>query len=171
MYLATPSNINRTRYSNRLRRRFILHPTLLCALSAPKYHPPLVPTNKDIFFPRYVPVFEALDVVNAISIVLVVAYCLLWTTILYRSPKFRLRSRYVVGTAVALFLWHLPGFITLVGKPDNVLCDNSITRGSDANHLCLAQGFLFIFSTHAVVHVLPSGHYRAVSYAGRFFGG
>ena len=97
------------------------------------------------------PVFEALDIVNVVSMVLVVVYCLLWVTVLCRSPKFRLRSRYVVGTAVALLLWHLPGFITLVGKADNVLCDNSITRGSEANHLCTAQGFIFIFSTHAVV--------------------
>ena len=51
-----------------------------------------------------------------------------------------MRSRYVVGTAVALVFWHIPEFITLVAKPNKVLCENEITRATTSNHLCAAQG-------------------------------
>src|SRR5271170_4956266 len=70
----------------------------------------------------------------------VVLYCVLWIGILFRCPKFRLRSRYVMGTAVALVLWHIPGFITLVVTPETVLCQNEITRATESNRLCAAQG-------------------------------
>ena len=106
--------------------------------------------------------FKALDYVNLLSLIFVLIYCLLWIGVLYRCPKTRMRSRYVVGTAVALVLWHIPGFITLIAKPKKVLCANEITRASTSNPLCAAQGspilfqteigFLFVFSTHAVVY-------------------
>ena len=67
-------------------------------------------------------------------------YCFLWIGILFRCPKFRLRSRYVIGTAVALVFWHIPGFITLIAQPRKVLCQNAITRATETNHLCAAQG-------------------------------
>lgn len=94
----------------------------------------------DTFFPQYVGFFKALDVINFVSLTFVVLYCLLWIAILYQSPKFRVRSRYVIGTAVALVLWHTPGFITLVAKPKNVLCSNPITRATEATHLCALEG-------------------------------
>lgn len=94
----------------------------------------------DTFFPQYVSFFKVLDVVNLVSLLLVLLYCLLWIGVLYRCPKFRIRSRYVVGTAVALVFWHIPGLITLVAKPVNVLCGNEITRATNKNRICLAQG-------------------------------
>ena len=102
-----------------------------------------------------------LDIINIVSLTLVILYCILWLSILNRCPKFRLRSRYVIGTAVALVLWHLPAFITSVAKPQNVLCENKITSALNNNRVCTAQGiytlkkltigFLLVFSTHAVV--------------------
>lgn len=94
----------------------------------------------DTFFPQYINFFKILDIVNLVSLILVAVYCLLWVGVLYRCPKFRVRSRYVVGTAVALLLWHLPGFITLVAKPDEVLCSNEITMASNSHRLCAVQG-------------------------------
>jgi hypothetical protein len=70
----------------------------------------------------------------------------------------------VVGTAIALVFWHIPGFITLVATPKKALCDNEITRATNANRICVVQGsaldfvltvgFLYVFSTHAVVPLL-----------------
>jgi hypothetical protein len=45
-----------------------------------------------------------------------------------------------MGTAIALVIWHIPGFITLIATPKNVLCHNSITRATETNRLCAAQG-------------------------------
>jgi hypothetical protein len=95
----------------------------------------------DTFFPQYVSFFKVLDIVNLISLFLVVVYCILWVTVLSRSLKFRVRSRYVMGTAVALVIWHIPGLITLIAKPENVLCQNPISRATEkTNQLCAAQG-------------------------------
>jgi hypothetical protein len=104
--------------------------------------------KKDTFFPQYVQFFKALDYVNLLSLILVLIYCLLWITVLYRCPKTRTHSRYVIGTAVALVLWHIPEFITLVAKPKNVLCQNEITRASMSNHLCAAQGTMLTCHWH-----------------------
>ena len=94
----------------------------------------------DTFFPQYVRFFKVLDIVNLVSLIFVVMYCLLWIGILFRCPKFRLRSRYVMGTAVALVFWHIPGLITLIAGPKKVLCQNAITRATETHHLCGAQG-------------------------------
>lgn len=95
----------------------------------------------DTFFPQYVGFFEVLDIINLISLVFVLVYCILWITVLHRSPKFRVRSRYVMGTAVALVIWHIPGLITLIAKPETVLCENPISRATEkTNQLCAAQG-------------------------------
>jgi len=62
-------------------------------------------------------------------------------TVLCRSAKFRVRSRYVIGTAAALVIWHTPGLITLIAKPETVLCDNPISRATEqTNQLCAVQG-------------------------------
>ena len=81
-----------------------------------------------------------LDIVNQVSLIFVVLYCLLWISVLHRCPKTRVRSRYVVGTAIALILWHIPGFITLVGKPEPVLCENEITLALQSHTVCAIQG-------------------------------
>ena len=81
-----------------------------------------------------------LDIVNLVSLIFVVLYCLLWISVLHRCPKTRVRSRYVVGTAIALILWHIPGFITLVGKPEPVLCENEITLALQSHTVCAIQG-------------------------------
>jgi hypothetical protein len=94
----------------------------------------------DTFFPQYIRFFKALDIINLVSLIFVIVYCLLWIGILFRCPKFRLRSRYVMGTAVALVFWHIPGLITLIADPKDVLCQNAITRATEKNHLCAAQG-------------------------------
>lgn len=116
-------------------------------------HPPTRPPNKfrppfelrvymaDTFFPQYVRFFKVLDIVNVISLFFVVVYCILWMTVLYRSPKFRVRSRYVMGTAVALVFWHIPGLITLIATPETVLCENPISRATEkTNQFCAVQG-------------------------------
>ena len=77
---------------------------------------------------------------NLVSLIFVVTYSVLWIGILFRCPKFRLRSRYVIGTAVALIFWHIPGVITLIATPEKVLCENAITRATETNHLCGVQG-------------------------------
>lgn len=46
----------------------------------------------------------------------------------------------MVGTAIALVFWHIPGFITLVATPKKALCDNEITRATNANRICVVQG-------------------------------
>lgn len=85
--------------------------------------------------------YKVLDIINLLSLILVVLYCVLWLSVLYRSPKFRVRSRYVMGTAVALVIWHIPGLITLIAKPETVLCQNPISRATEkTNQLCAAQG-------------------------------
>ena len=95
----------------------------------------------DAFFPQYVGFFKVLDIINLISLFFVVLYCIIWMTVLYRSPKFRVRSRYVIGTAAALVIWHTPGLITLIANPETVLCDNPISRATArTNQLCAAQG-------------------------------
>ncbi len=109
----------------------------VCEIALPSKRITLI---SDTFFPQYITFFKILDIVNLVSLILVALYCLLWVGVLYRCPKFRVRSRYVVGTAVALILWHLPGFITLVATPDEVLCLNEITMASDTHRLCAVQG-------------------------------
>jgi hypothetical protein len=109
----------------------------VCQLSLPIKRVTLI---SDTFFPQYITFFKILDIVNLVSLILVALYCLLWVGVLYRCPKFRVRSRYVVGTAIALMLWHLPGFITLVAKPAEVLCLNEITMASNSHRLCAIQG-------------------------------
>jgi len=174
--MASP-NLNWTRDLDWIRRSVILSAPMLCSLPSSKYpcltRPPLQCSSVgwslylcgvDTFFPQYVSFFKGLDIVNLISIFFVVLYCIIWTTVIYRSPKFRVGSGYVMGTAVALVIWHIPGLITLIAKPQAVLCENPISRATaKSNQLCAAQGnrhsqrifltlgFLFVFSTHAVV--------------------
>jgi hypothetical protein len=143
MRLSSPSNLTRSRYSHRLLRPILLSPSLLCPLSptrflSPPHSPP--PLTVDTFFPQYVRFFKVLDWVNLVSLVFVVVYCILWIGVLFRCPKSRLRSRYVMGTAVALVFWHIPGLITLIATPKNVLCSNAITRATEQNQLCAVQG-------------------------------
>jgi len=45
-----------------------------------------------------------------------------------------------MGTAVALVFWHIPGLVTLIATPEKVLCSNEITRATEQNQLCAAQG-------------------------------
>ena len=101
---------------------------------------PPPPLTVDTFFPQYVRFFKVLDWVNLVSLVFVVVYCILWMGVLFRCPKLRLRSRYVMGTAVALVFWHIPGLITLIATPSKVLCSNAITRATEQNQLCAVQG-------------------------------
>lgn len=59
----------------------------------------------------------------------------------------------MVGTAVALVFWHIPGFITLIANPKKVLCENDITRASSSHRLCAAQGSDPIGLTHFRIHL------------------
>ena len=140
MRCPSPSNLSRSRNSDRFRRAILLSPSLLRPLSPTRSVPQQYFLTEDTFFPQYVGFFKVLDWVNLVSLVFVVVYCILWVGVLYRCPKSRLRSRYVVGTAVALVFWHIPGVITLIASPRKVLCMNEITRATQQNHLCAVQG-------------------------------
>jgi hypothetical protein len=72
----------------------------------------------------------------------VLGYCLLCVVVHARFPEYRVRNRFVVGTAFALLLWHIPGVITLVASPKEVLCANEITLASNRSSLCAISGNL-----------------------------
>ena len=159
MRCSSASNLTRSRHSHRLRRPILLSPPLLCPLSSTRSILPrsFSALTVDTFFPQYVRFFKVLDWVNLVSLVFVVVYCILWVGVLYRCPKSRLRSRYVMGTAVALVFWHIPGLMTLIAAPRNVLCMNEITRATQQNHLCAVQGTPYLhpdttFNAFADVH-------------------
>src|SRR5438552_2507793 len=116
---------------------------MTCCVSCPPQSIPAsaVPwLTEDTFFPQYARSFEVVDIINLLSLTLVLGYCLLWLTVLRHHQIFRVRNGFIVATAFALVLWHIPGFIILVATPDRALCENPITWASYSNRICSAQG-------------------------------
>jgi hypothetical protein len=109
-------------------------------MSSAKYpHQMLADFIVDTFFPQYLQYFKMVDVVNFVSFTLSFAYfCILLLCLLAQDR--RVVTPYIICHTFALVFWHLPGVITFVARPDNVLCENQITRASDDNQACNVEG-------------------------------